>query len=140
MSSLFADHPGFEPGTFELTARCSAVELMVIGKPSTDFPQVWTLVPEVPTRRAFTCKSSQAFALQVGFVDSAVKSLMEESVPRTGRPLFASFVYKRGLRGIAPLTTIRKPSNYYIHNGQVAQSYRAYRCWSPTLRVSRRVA
>ena len=25
-----ADHPGFEPGTLELTALCSAVELMVI--------------------------------------------------------------------------------------------------------------
>lgn len=24
-----ADHPGFEPGTLELTALCSAVELMV---------------------------------------------------------------------------------------------------------------
>ena len=29
----------------------------------------------------------------------------------------------RGLRGIAPLTTIRKPSRYFIHGSQVAQSY-----------------
>jgi len=50
-------------------------------------------------------------------------------LPRTGRPLGAPFICKRGLRGIAPLTTIRKPSNYYIHNGQVAQSYKVYRCW-----------
>lgn len=26
---VLADHPGFEPGTLELTALCSAVELMV---------------------------------------------------------------------------------------------------------------
>lgn len=45
----FADHPGLEPGTLELTALCSAIELMVIGRPSTDLSQVWTLVPEVPT-------------------------------------------------------------------------------------------
>jgi len=37
---------------------------MVIGKPSTD-----------PFGRSHSCESSQAFALLVGFVDSAVKSL-----------------------------------------------------------------
>ena len=50
----------------------STLSLKKFGKPSTDLPQVWTLVPEVPTSSEVVSSIS---ALLVGFVDSAVKSL-----------------------------------------------------------------
>ena len=126
MSNLFADHPGLEPGTLELTAPCSAIELVVIGRPSTDFSQVWTLVPEVPTyisasrlkhfcSAGWSCGLSSKepsvrglcrFALPTTTSASTpspwLRQSLEIPLPRTGRPLYAPLSTSVEMAGIEP--------------------------------------